>query len=149
MDTKDTNPKDATGATKAPLDLVPATLMVGAAHAFLEGALKYGRYNWRISGVRASTYYSALNRHILKWWNGQERDPVSAVHHLDNAIACLGIIRDAALYGKLEDDRPPCPDPDAFAELIDQMVSEVDYLKNEFRGHSPKQYTIADTPRGV
>lgn len=149
MDTKDTNPKDAIGATKAPLGLVPSTLIASAAHAFLEGALKYGRYNWRISGVKASVYYDALNRHISKWWNGQNYDPKTRVHHLDNAIACLGILRDAELYGCLTDDRPPCPDPDKYAELIDQMADHIAFLKQEFGDIAPKHYTIADTTYGV
>lgn len=145
VDTKPSNPKDAIGQSKAPLDLCPDTLEIMAAEAFLEGALKYGRYNWRIAGVRASIYYSALKRHIKKWWNGQNRDPETGVHHLCNALACIVILFDAELYGKLEDDRPPCPDPDAMARLIDQMQSQIAHLKKMFADHHPHQYTIADT----
>lgn len=143
--TKPSNPKDAIGSAKLDMGLVPWTLMVCAARAFLEGALKYGRFNWRIAGVRAGIYHAACLRHIAKWWNGQNVDKKTRVHHLDNAIACLTIIRDAELYGKLTDDRPPCPDPDAMADLIDSMEADVSHLKEMFIGHSPKQFTIADT----
>jgi hypothetical protein len=130
---------------KSPLSLVPWTLVVCAARALLEGALKYGRFNWRVAGVRASIYLDALKRHIAKWENGQDIDPKSKVHHLDNAIACLTIMRDAMLYGKLEDDRPPCPDPDAMARLIDGDEELVAHLKEEFKDHHPHQWTIKDT----
>lgn len=146
-DTKLSNPKDVFGSAKIDLGLAPDTLAVCAARAFLEGALKYGRYNWRIAGVRSSIYRAALNRHVAKWWNGQDHDPKTRVHHLDNAIACLAIIRDAELYGKLRDDRPPCPDPDAMARFIDGAEVDVAFLKAMFAGQDPKQYTIGDTPR--
>lgn len=146
-DTKLTNPKDHFGSAKIDLGLAPDTMEVMAAEAFLEGALKYGRYNWRVAGVRASIYYAALKRHMKKWWNGQDRDPKTGVHHLCNALACITILFDAEVYGKLEDDRPPCPDPDAMARLIDSMESSVSRLKEMFKDHKPKQYTIADTPK--
>lgn len=144
-DTKLTNPKDSFGSAKLDMGLVPWTLMVCAARAFLEGALKYGRFNWRIAGVRSSIYHAALLRHVAKWWNGQDYDKQTRVHHLDNAIACLTILRDAELYGKLNDDRPPCPDPDAMAAMIDAAAEDVGRLKEIFKGHDPKQYTISDT----
>jgi hypothetical protein len=146
-DTKDTNPKEAVGSQKLDMGLVPDTLEVCAAEGFLEGALKYGRFNWRIAGVRASTYYAALKRHQKKWWNGQDRDPVTRVHHLNSAIACLTILRDAELYGKLNDDRPPCPNPDVIADAIDAADAQVAHLKKLFEQRNPKQYTIDDTPR--
>ncbi len=144
-DQKLSNPKDSFGSAKIDMGNVPWTLMICAAAAFLEGALKYGRFNWRIAGVRASIYHAALLRHVAKWWNGQDRDKATRVHHLDNAIACLCIIRDAELYGKLEDDRPPSPDPDAMAKLIDDQADTVAHLKEMFKDHKPKQYTIDDT----
>lgn len=144
-DTKPSNPKDAIGSSKAQLSLVPWTLVICAARALLEGALKYGRFNWRVAGVRASIYLDALKRHVAKWENGQNNDPKTRVHHLDNAIACLTIMRDAELYGMLTDDRPPCPDPDRMAEMIDGEVHLVAHLKHQFRDHNPKQYTIEDT----
>lgn len=138
---KDTNPKDIVGQTKCPLDVVPDTISVEAAPAFLEGALKYGRYNWRVSGVRASVYKSALERHIKKWWNGENYDEDTHVKHLANAIACLGIILDAELCGKLEDDRPPKA---PLSSLINQQTTLVEHLKIIFKDATPKHYTIHD-----
>lgn len=144
-DTKPSNPKDIVGSKKLDLGLVPDSAMVALSQAFLEGALKYGRYNWRIAGVSASTYHAALKRHIAKWWNGQDEDPETRVQHLANAMACIAIIFDAEQYGMLTDDRPPCPDPDAMARSIDKAASTIEHLKKTFAAHTPKQYTIGDT----
>jgi hypothetical protein len=51
-----------------------------------------------------------------------EQRPGDAVHHLANLMACAAIMLDAELYGMLNDDRPPCPDPDAMARLIDEQA---------------------------
>jgi hypothetical protein len=144
-ETKPSNPKDTIGSRKAPLSLVPWTLVVCAARALLEGALKYGRFNWRIAGIRASIYLDALKRHIAKWENGQDVDPKTMIHHLDSAIGCLTIMRDAMLYGKMTDDRPPCPDPDAMARLIDGEEELGAHLRHLFKDHAPYQFTINDT----
>lgn len=104
---KDTNPKDAIGSAKLPLHLVPDTLVLYAAMSFAEGASKYGAYNWRGTGVRASVYVAALRRHLMKWWNGEDCDEKTGVPHLASVLACAGIILDAGLVNKLVDDRPP------------------------------------------
>jgi len=140
-DTKPSNPKDIIGSTKLDMGLVPDTIDAEVALAYLEGALKYGRFNWRIAGVRASIYNAALRRHLKRWWNGENRDKVTRVKHLANLIACAGIVLDAELAGMLEDDRPPALDLDKVIDVQDHIA----HLKNLFKDHSPKQYTIADT----
>ncbi len=57
------------------------------------------------SGVLASTYYSALQRHINAWMEGENLDPDSGVPHLGHALACLAILVDAQMTGQLTDDR--------------------------------------------
>ncbi len=104
---KSTNPKDRIATDKLPLDLVPDTISAFAALAFAEGAAKYGAYNWRVAGVRASIYRAALDRHLKSWWNGENEDPFTGVPHLASIIACAGILLDAEIAGKLTDDRPP------------------------------------------
>lgn len=44
---KSTNPKDIIGSDKLPLHLVPFSAIAYECLAYLEGALKYGRANWR------------------------------------------------------------------------------------------------------
>lgn len=133
--TKDTNPKDAIGSAKLSQGLVPSTAPAYLATAFTEGALKYGSYNWRVAGVRASIYKDAADRHIAKWWNGEDHDPKTRVHHLANAMACFAIILDADVVGKLTDDRPPRAD---IAGLIERLEATTAHLKVMSEGLTPK-----------
>lgn len=148
---KASNPKDIIGAGKAPLELVPDTLRVAASMAFLEGALKYGRFNWRLAGVRASIYKAALDRHMASWWNGEDIDAQSGLPHLWKAAACIAILIDSKEAGKLTDDRPPALDLTA---MIDGLEKDIARLKALHADKSPHQCTIADgtepaAPRAV
>ena len=140
-ETKDTNPKDAIGSSKLPMHLIPGTAKAALAIAFLEGALKYGKYNWRVAGVRASIYADALERHLEKWKNGEDIDCKTGVPHLASVMACAAIIIDAEHCGKLTDDRPPSA---PVAEYIDTLAEHVRYLQKLYEGESPHQYTIED-----
>lgn len=122
---KPTNPKDAVGSSKLALDLVPDTLSMFAATSFVEGASKYGAYNWRVSGVRASIYKAALERHLKKWWNGEDTDSKTGVPHLASVIACAAIILDANVVGKLTDDRPPRADIAKLAEQLEGITNNL------------------------
>jgi hypothetical protein len=146
MSDKPTNPKDALAVAKLPLHLVPSTLTAYAALSFAEGAAKYGAYNWRDAGVRASIYISALERHLAKWKNGEECDPVTRVPHLASALACIGIILDADLCGKLTDDRPlPAP----LGMLIDAGEPIVRGLQEMFADRHPLHCTLENFPGAV
>jgi hypothetical protein len=138
---KDTNPKDMIAGGKVSPSLVPSSATLATAMAFLEGALKYGRYNWRVAGVRASVYYDALNRHAMAWWNGEDIDPKSGLPHLYKMSACIAILIDADLVGKLNDDRPPRAD---VAGLIERLEEQVRMLKEMNADKNPYQYTILD-----
>jgi hypothetical protein len=138
LHSKLTNPKDQIGSAKLDLSLVPDTMEVYAAMAFTEGALKYGAYNWRVAGVRASIYRAALGRHIKKWWNGEWEDPRTQVPHLANALACIAIILDAHVVGQLNDDRPPKAD---LAHLIDSAEKLVGHLKGMSASLDPHHCT--------
>lgn len=138
---KPTNPKEAIGDTKLNLSVVPDTAPLYLASAFTEGALKYGSYNWRAAGVRASTYIAAHRRHVAKWWNGEDCDPKTKVHHLANAMACLAIVLDAELVGKLNDDRPPVADMQG---LIEKLEATVTHLKGMSAGLTPHHHTAKD-----
>ena len=99
------NPKDMLGAMKAGLSCVPCQPLFECSLAMVTGAIKYGRHNWRQYDVVASIYYDAVLRHIMAWWEGQDLDPESGLNHLAHAMACLVILRDAGLHGKLQDNR--------------------------------------------
>lgn len=142
MEFKETNPKDKIGCQKLPIGSVPSSCEMFAALAFLEGQCKYGRYNWRIAGVSSDIYYDAMKRHMMKWWNGQNEDPVTGVHHLASVIACASIILDAQICEKLNDTRPPASPH--LVEMIDRLSAQVVALKELFKDHRPHQYTIED-----
>ena len=102
----DNNPKAAMGATKAPLHLVPPALMIGAAEAMADGARKYGPYNFRDSGIAASVYMGAIERHLFSWWDGEDMTRDSKIHHLKAIAADVGLMLDAMAKGTFVDDRP-------------------------------------------
>lgn len=107
MDLKCGNPKDAVGVRKVPMHVIPAPVQAEVGLAMLEGARKYGAFNYRIAGVRASVYYDAAWRHLMAWWEGEDIDPDSGLSHLAKAMATLTVVRDAEMCGKMVDDRPP------------------------------------------
>ena len=107
LEKKDTNPKDAIGISKAPISTIPSGVLMELGVAMLEGALKYGRHNYRVAGVRASVYYDALARHMMDWWEGMDDDEASGLSHIIKAIATLAVLRDAQMCDMIVDDRPP------------------------------------------
>jgi hypothetical protein len=108
---KPSNPKDSVGIKKTPFSTIPSPVLAELGLAMLEGALKYGRHNYRAVGVRASVYYDAFMRHVTAYWEGEDIDPDSGLSHLVKAIACLVVLRDSMMRGNWVDDRPPrCED---------------------------------------
>lgn len=105
--TKPTNPKDAVGSKKAFFTTLPVRVVAEVGLAMLEGAVKYGRSNYRVAGVRASVYVDAVGRHLGAFWEGQDVDPDSGIHHVSKAIAGLMVLRDSMIAGNWVDDRPP------------------------------------------
>lgn len=105
-----TNPKDLIGNTKVSITKFPPIGTVMGAMAMMDGADKYGPYNWRAKDVKASIYIDAAMRHLMSWFEGEEFADDSRVHHLGHAIACAAILLDAQANGNLIDDRPFKPD---------------------------------------
>lgn len=139
-DAKDSNPKQAIGSDKLPLDLVPETAIALYSLAHLDGALKYGKWNWRASGVRLSTYLGAIKRHIAAFENGEDIAP-DGVHHLGHIGACLDIIIDSEACGKLTDDRAPKMNISSWFEKLTPWVKTI---KERHKDKNPRHYTIED-----
>jgi hypothetical protein len=105
---KPTNPKDAVGIKKPRLYTnVPGNVTREVSVAMMEGSMKYGRHNYRVAGARAGIYVDAAIGHIMDYWEGQDIDPDSGLHHITKAIASLYVLRDAQLRTVCNDDRPP------------------------------------------
>ena len=116
------NPKDRHGYKKVDLSLLPDIAVFHGAHAFMDGARKYGPYNWRDNAVLARVYIAAAKRHLDYWSAGEEKAKDSKVHHLGHAIACLAILLDAQATGNLLDDRAKSP---LLIKLMDEMNDQV------------------------
>ena len=132
---KPSNPKDKMAITRLDLSLFPSTAKAYGALAMTEGDLKYGGYNYRTAGVKASVYCSAASRHMDKWFNGEWADQKTGVPHLASALACIGVLIDAIECDKLNDDRPPSCDMD---ELFNKMEKKVIHLQKIFPDGLPR-----------
>lgn len=108
-------PKEADGAKKIDVSLVPPSAVNEMALAMMAGLKKPGRwpFNWRNGGkVKRRTYLAAAIRHIHLDLNGEDCDDEMSVllgrpvTHMGAALACLGIVTDAKECGSLIDDRP-------------------------------------------
>lgn len=135
------NPKDFIGVNKIPFHLWPETASICGALGLLDGELKYGRCNWRVAGVRISVYYDACRRHMNAYFEGEDIDPDSGIHHLSGALASIAIIVDALAAGKLIDDRMY---PGGYRKFIDEMTPHVARLKELRKDKHPKHWTIQD-----
>lgn len=119
---KETNPKDAMGMKKGPISTVSSMVLAEMGLGMAEGGLKYGRHNYRVSGIRASVYFDACFRHLNKWWEGEDIDADSGLNHITKALCSLSVLRDAMLSDMWTDDRPPSTCPEGFWEGIDASM---------------------------
>ena len=140
MTVKVSNPKDIVGTRKAPMSTVSAPVIAELGVAMLEGAVKYGRSNYRVVGVRASVYYDATMRHLMQWWEGEDIDPDSGMSHVTKAIASLVVLRDAMINEKCEDDRPP-----SVAEFMSGLNAKAAEIIDRYSDRNPRHYTIVDS----
>lgn len=100
------NPKAAQGSKKTPIHLVPSALILGTAEALEDGNEKYGYFNYRESPIAASVYVSAMGRHMLEYFDGEDLASDSGIMHLKHVAANIAILLDATATGNLVDDRP-------------------------------------------
>lgn len=140
-DTKPTNPKDAIATNKVPLHLVSPIVKAYASIAHYLGNVKYGAWNWRGAGARASVYRSALDRHLDRWWSGEELDPIDGTPHLANALACINIIVETQYMGRLIDDRPPSVSLDAAYKMVEDLMP---LIRARYQHLEPRHWTIED-----
>lgn len=137
---KDTNPKDAIGVRKwRQFMVVPRQVLWEVGVGMLEGALKYGRHNYRAAGVRASVYCDAAMGHIEQFIEGEDIDKDSGLSHVTKAICSLVVLRDAMMNDFWQDDRPPkIKDMDA---LRDRLQAKVEENFQRWADKNPHHYT--------
>lgn len=134
--TKPTNPKDAVGINKINYSVIPANVLGEVALALTEGALKYGRHNYRGVGVRSSVYYDAAMRHLTAFWEGEDIDAESGLSHITKAISGLIVLRDCMMRGNDTDDRPPKSKEDWMIPLNERITQ----LREQYKDRNPKHY---------
>lgn len=139
---KMSNPKDVLSDTRIPLWLLSGVAKIHWALAQFAGLLKYGAWNWRVAGIRASVYLSAMERHIEGLKAGEEYDPVDGTHHLGNIMACAAIMLDAKAAGKFIDDRPPALDHRPTIAFGEALMKD---LRDKYKDRTPRHFSIADT----
>ena len=119
------NPKDLIGMKKISFTKLPPVGLLHAARAMMDGARKYGPYNWREKPVQSDIYVDAAFRHLLLWFCRDENSDDAGVHHLGHVAACCMILMDAQANGSMADTRPKMPvghERDAFIDLLASFV---------------------------
>ena len=144
MSSKPSNPKDIMGIAKAPMSAVPTVVLHEMGLGMLEGALKYGRHNYRAVGVHSSVYYDAVMRHLNQWWEGEDIDQDSGLSHITKALTTLAVLRDSQIRGNVVDDRPPST-PTGWMQRFNDHAAK---LIEKYKDRNPKHYTIADSTSG-
>lgn len=101
----DANLKTQAAIGKPVVSSVPPIALLALGAAMQDGVNKYGRFNWRGTGVTATVFYDAIHRHLAAWYSGENYVPDSKVHHLAHIMASCAILLDAELHSVLNDDR--------------------------------------------
>lgn len=142
---KDTNPKDAIGTAKwRQFMVVPRQVLWEVGVGMLEGALKYGRHNYRGAGVRASVYLDAAYGHLDQFCEGEDIDQDSGLSHVTKAICSLVVLRDAMMNDFWNDDRPPkIKDLEGVRARLQSKVAE---NFERYADKNPHHYTEAEDP---
>jgi hypothetical protein len=90
---------------KPPLELIPPEMIWAVAEVLAYGAKKYAPRTFE-RGMSWSTVYACLFRHLLKWFQGEDRDAESGLSHLDHVLwnAMALVVYERRRIGT--DDRP-------------------------------------------
>lgn len=90
---------------KLPIELVPPKAIKAMAAVLEYGASKYSKRNWE-SGSNYSVPYASLMRHLLAFWEGEDRDPDSGLPHTYHILMNAAMLVEyEAIEGEF-DDRP-------------------------------------------
>ncbi len=96
-------------------DLLPLAEVEEIVQVLTFGAQKYEAHNWK-RGARWGRYFAALQRHLVAWWLGEEKDPETGFSHLAHAGCCLLFLMAYSRNGWGADDRCSGPDGKTFVK---------------------------------
>jgi len=84
---------------KLRMDLVPIPAIKAMAMGFGYGAKKYGEWNWRYFKKEDwKRLYAACLRHLFAWWEGEEIDEESELHHLVLATCEIAMLTSLVVF---------------------------------------------------
>jgi hypothetical protein len=107
-------------------DLVPYDAVNEIAKILTFGAEKYSARNWE-NGMDWSRAFGALQRHLTRWFHGQDKDKETGLTHLANAGCCLFFLIAWELRQVGNDDRPKL-DP-----AILEHMDNTEFMENIFK----------------
>jgi hypothetical protein len=76
---------------KPQINLIPREALEGMAKAFMYGAGKYGRFNFK-NGLEYTRLTDATMRHIIQFLDGEDIDVESGNSHISHALASLAML---------------------------------------------------------
>lgn len=89
---------------KPPLHLLAGEWQLEVARVMDYGAKKYAPNNWRKGGPWCE-HLASVQRHILAFQNGEDKDPETGLSHLAHGICGLFFVLEWVLGDKGNDDR--------------------------------------------
>ena len=87
------------------LDLVPVSLIEEVSKVLTKGAEKYDERNWE-RGMKFTTVYASMMRHILAWYKGEDFDKESGLSHLAHVACNAAFLIEYSTTCPELDDRP-------------------------------------------
>lgn len=140
----DGNPKTQFGIAKPGDWHTPAIPYYEYSRVHLQGALKYGPFNWRDDPITMSTYLEALERHVKLLKEGQDRAVDTGERHLAHIMTDASILIDAEYHGTLNDDRKK--NKQDSGAILDQYFEDnqarVKAIREKWTGFAEKQLAL-------
>ena len=125
---------------KVPWERIPFGPLAAVARVMASGAAKYGKRNWTIDEILASTYVGAIGRHaFLEWASGVDKVHDTGEHPLTHVIACCLLVLDAEAHGTLIDDRLLAVSIDVNTRAVKSVLRALPRIApSEARARRPK-----------
>ena len=90
---------------KVKVELIPPRWILALAEVLTKGAEKYEERNWE-KGMEWSKCYSAAQRHLLAFWDGEDLDKETGLPHVAHAAwNCLALLTYSEEHQE-DDNRP-------------------------------------------
>lgn len=112
------------------MSLVPVEALEELARVYEFGARKYDRDNWR-KGYAWHLSYDAAQRHMMKFWSGEDRDPDSGLLHVAHAMFHMAALCTFVALERGTDDRPSTEGPidlDKVKRVMEEVVKDLPLL---------------------